>query len=80
MIFSISYAYITRHLGISPLCNIRVRHQEPEYSEARRLISRLVPFLTERKSTKVYPTLKAISTEIWSTFDLVSYLALDSHV
>jgi hypothetical protein len=64
----ISYAYITRHLGISPLCNIR--HQEPEYSEARRLISRLVPFLTDRKSTMLCPSLAAISTEIWSAFDL----------
>ncbi|KAF8813470.1 hypothetical protein BYT27DRAFT_7084750 [Phlegmacium glaucopus] len=64
----ISYAYVTRRLGVSPLCSLR--HQEPEYSEARRLISRLVPFLTDRKSTKLYPNLTAISTDIWSAFDL----------
>ncbi|KAF8817476.1 hypothetical protein BYT27DRAFT_7199005 [Phlegmacium glaucopus] len=64
----ISYAYVTRHLGVSPLCSLP--HRDPEYSEARRLISRLVPFLTDRKSTKLYPNLTAISTEIWSAFDL----------
>jgi len=64
----ISYAYVTRHLGISPLYSLL--HQGPEHSEARRLISRLIPFLTDRKSTKLCPNLTAVSTEIWSAFDL----------
>lgn len=49
-------------------------HQGPEHSEARRLISRLIPFLTDRKSTKLCPNLTAVSTEIWSAFDLVSLI------
>ena len=49
-------------------------HQGPEHSEARRLISRLIPFLTDRKSTKLFPNLAAVSTEIWSAFDLVSLI------
>lgn len=67
---SISYAYITRHLGTSPLS--KLDRENPDYHEARRLISQMVPFLTGRKSTLVYPNLPAVITDIWSRFDLVS--------
>ncbi|PPQ91495.1 hypothetical protein CVT25_013752 [Psilocybe cyanescens] len=78
----IAYAYITRHLGTSPLG--RLKPEEPEYQEARRLISQLVPFLTDRKSTQLYPNLPSVITGIWSLVDVVrlghnhySFLALE---
>ncbi|KAH9479524.1 hypothetical protein JR316_0008118 [Psilocybe cubensis] len=63
----IAYAYITRHLGTSPLG--RLKPDEPEYQEARRLVSQLVPFLIERKSTQLYPDVPSVITEIWSLVD-----------
>ncbi|KAF8967705.1 hypothetical protein BDZ97DRAFT_1656008, partial [Flammula alnicola] len=64
----IAYAYITRHLGTSPLCSLKP--DDTETHEARRLVTQMVPFLTDRKSTKLYPNLPAVITDIWSTFDL----------
>ncbi|KAF8159586.1 hypothetical protein B0H34DRAFT_410077 [Crassisporium funariophilum] len=64
----VAYAYITRHLGTSALCSLVP--EVPEYAEARRLVSQLVPFLTDRKSTTLYPNLSAVITDIWSLFDL----------
>lgn len=67
--FSISYAYITRHLGIPTLQSLIPN--DPEHYEARRLVAKLVPFLTDRKSMKLYPNLSTVITDIWSTFGLV---------
>ncbi|KDR80603.1 hypothetical protein GALMADRAFT_222197 [Galerina marginata CBS 339.88] len=64
----IAYAYITRHLGTSPLGNLKP--QDSEYQEARRLVTQLVPFLTDRRSTELYPNLPAVVTSIWSLLDL----------
>jgi hypothetical protein len=67
--FSVSYAYITRHLGISTLQSLTPN--DPEHYEARRLVGKLVPFLTDRQSMKLYPNLSTVITDIWSTFGLV---------
>ncbi|KIM44574.1 hypothetical protein M413DRAFT_442543 [Hebeloma cylindrosporum] len=64
----ISYAYIIRHLGISALQSLT--SDDPEHHEARRLVTKLVPFLTDRKSMELYPSLSTVITDIWSTFDL----------
>jgi hypothetical protein len=45
----IAYAYITRHLGVSPLNSLSA--DDPERHEIRRLVAKLVPFLTDRKMT-----------------------------
>jgi hypothetical protein len=67
--FSISYAYITRHLGISTLQTLTPN--DPEHYEARRLVFKLVPFLTDRKSMQLYPNLSTVITDVWSTIGLV---------
>ncbi|KAF9480531.1 hypothetical protein BDN70DRAFT_905729 [Pholiota conissans] len=64
----ISYAYITRHLGTSPLS--KLKPENADYHDSRRLLTQMVPFLTDRKSTKVYPSISAVITDIWSTFEL----------
>jgi len=69
---SISYAYITRHLGISTLQSLTPG--DPEYYQARQLVAELVPFLTDRKSMKLYLNLSTVITDIWSTFGLVRRL------
>lgn len=63
---SIAYAYVTRHLATSPLESIP--RGDPEHAEARRTISQLVPFLTDRKSTTVHPSLSSAVTALWSRF------------
>jgi len=67
--FSLAYAYITRHLGVSPLHSLSP--DDPERREILRLVAKLVPFLTDRMSIKLYPNLPAVITDFWSTFDLV---------
>ncbi len=37
------------------------------------MFSKLVPFLTDRKSTTVLPSLSALITDLWSRFDSVRY-------
>lgn len=69
---SLAYAYVTRNLGISPLCSLST--DVPEYHEARMLFKRLVPFATEAKSTKLYPSLPALITEFWSLFLFVGLI------
>ncbi|KII87478.1 hypothetical protein PLICRDRAFT_664480 [Plicaturopsis crispa FD-325 SS-3] len=63
----IAYAYVTRHLAVSPLSS--ASSNEVEHEESRNLISRLVPFLTDNKSKTVHPTLSSAVTDIWSRFD-----------
>ncbi|KAF5316000.1 hypothetical protein D9619_006332 [Psilocybe cf. subviscida] len=79
----IAYSYVTRHLGTSPLAMISPG--DPEFREARRLVSELAPFLIERHSTKLYPNLSAVVTDMWSiiniahaTGDLFSVLLRDA--
>ncbi|KAF8909308.1 hypothetical protein CPB84DRAFT_1765790 [Gymnopilus junonius] len=60
----IAYVYTTRHMGVSPLGTLQPG--DLEHRAARRLISQLVPFLTERKSTQIYSDLPSVITVIWS--------------
>ncbi|OCH87816.1 hypothetical protein OBBRIDRAFT_813960 [Obba rivulosa] len=62
----IAYAYVTRRLATSPLETIPCG--DPEYVEARREISRLAPFLTDRKSTTIHSSLSSVVTDLWSRF------------
>lgn len=65
----IAYSYTTRSLSISPLCSLKP--QDAELAEAQKTISRLTPFLTDSKSTVVFPTLNACITDVWSRFEPV---------
>ncbi|KAG5636783.1 hypothetical protein H0H81_006897 [Sphagnurus paluster] len=62
----IAYAFTTRHLSASPLSSLTP--ENTDYEEARRLISQLAPFLTDRRSTTVYPNLSSLTTDVWSRF------------
>ncbi|KAI0630666.1 hypothetical protein C8Q77DRAFT_219757 [Trametes polyzona] len=64
----ITYAYITRHFAVSPLSSLPAT--DPNYDEVKRTISRLVPFLTDRKSTLVHSSLSGVVTDLWSRFPL----------
>jgi len=39
-----------------------------DFKETRRLLSQLVPFLKDRKSSMLYPNLTSLTTDIWSRF------------
>lgn len=73
--FSIVYAFVTRHLGTSPLCKLELTN--PEYHQGRKLFARLIPFATDRKSVKVYESLSDLTTDLWSRFDLVGFTGYD---
>ncbi|EMD38803.1 hypothetical protein CERSUDRAFT_92834 [Gelatoporia subvermispora B] len=62
----IAYAYVTRHLAASPL--EAIPRGDPEHADARHEIARLVPFLTDRKSTTIHPSLSSVVTDLWSRF------------
>ncbi|KAJ3520784.1 hypothetical protein NM688_g9114 [Phlebia brevispora] len=63
----LAYAYITRYLSTSPLSVLRPG--DSDHEESHKLFSRLVPFLTDRKSKTVLPSLSAIITDLWSRFE-----------
>ncbi|KAI0337402.1 hypothetical protein BDW22DRAFT_1415935 [Trametopsis cervina] len=63
----IAYSYVTRSLSSSPLSSIP--EGDPEYHEAKRIISSLVPFLTDRRSKIVLPSLSGLITDLWSRFE-----------
>jgi hypothetical protein len=52
---------------------------DADFQEARRIISQLAPFLTDRKSRVLHLSLSGIVTDIWSRFEPVSrsFLTLD---
>ncbi|KAJ3519340.1 hypothetical protein NMY22_g13251 [Coprinellus aureogranulatus] len=64
----IAYTYVVRHLGVpsfsSKLCDCS------DLETAIELLSRLVPFLMDRKSTLVYTSLSGALTDILSRFDV----------
>ncbi|THG95701.1 hypothetical protein EW026_g6011 [Hermanssonia centrifuga] len=62
-----AYAYVTRYLSTSPVGSILP--EDAEHEEARRMFTRLVPFLTERKSKTVLPSLSGVITDLWSRFE-----------
>jgi hypothetical protein len=71
---SIAYAYVTRHLCISPLAGPTT--DEVDYHEARRQISLIVPFLIDRKAKFAFPSLSSAVTDIWSRLDVVRLFLL----
>lgn len=62
----IAYSYTTRHLAISPLSTIG--REAADIQDAQQLISHLVPFLSDRKSTTLYQNLSRLIPELWSRF------------
>ncbi|KAJ7757080.1 hypothetical protein B0H16DRAFT_1721544 [Mycena metata] len=58
----IAYAYITRHLSLSPLSAA----SESEAEAARALFSQLTPFLTSRTSKTLHPNLDSVITDLHS--------------
>lgn len=66
---SIAYAYVSRHLATSPLSSFAPENDD--HQEARRIISQLVPFLTDRKATTLHTGLSSVITDIWSRWDVV---------
>ncbi|KAJ7057137.1 hypothetical protein C8F01DRAFT_1211213 [Mycena amicta] len=58
----IAYAYITRHLSVSPLSNA----SELEIEAARDLFAQLTPFLTSRTSKTLLPSLDNAITDMHS--------------
>lgn len=63
------YSFITRHFATSPLSDLASTHHDAE--AARNMIGRLVPFLTEKRSTVKFETMSAAVTDIWSRFEPV---------
>ncbi|KAF7969456.1 hypothetical protein HWV62_27299 [Athelia sp. TMB] len=63
----IAYAYATRYFATSPLSSFAP--DEPEWKEARRIVSQLAPFLTDRSSKVLHPNLGSVITDLWSRFD-----------
>ncbi|KAJ7326304.1 hypothetical protein DFH08DRAFT_787221 [Mycena albidolilacea] len=58
----IAYAYVTRHLSVSPLSTA----PELDADAARGLLATLVPFLTSRTSRTLHPTLDSALTDLHS--------------
>jgi hypothetical protein len=66
---SIAYSYATRHLAISPLST--VGREATDMQEAQKLVSHLVPFLVNRKSTTIYSKLSQLIPDLWCRFQPV---------
>jgi len=64
---SIAYAYVTRYFSTSPISTLPA--DDREHEDACGIISRLIPFLTDRKSKTIYPTLSSVVTDLWSRFE-----------
>ncbi|KAL1945141.1 hypothetical protein VTO73DRAFT_2761 [Trametes versicolor] len=62
----ITYAYIVRHFAISSLSSLT--QTDPDRTEVAQSISRLVPFLTDRKSALAHSSLSGVVTDLWSRF------------
>ncbi|KAF8347773.1 hypothetical protein F5887DRAFT_1060585 [Amanita rubescens] len=63
----IAYVYTVRRLATSSLS--RLSHDDLDREEAQRTISKLVPFLTDKKSTTLFSSLSEVITDLWSRFD-----------
>jgi hypothetical protein len=68
---SIAYAYTTRYLSTSPLSSIKTDDQD--FQEALRIISQLVPALTDQKSKVLHSSLDDVVTDVWSRFEPVRF-------
>ncbi|KAI0675911.1 hypothetical protein C8Q78DRAFT_963923 [Trametes maxima] len=62
----ITYAYTVRYFAVSTLSSVPAT--DPDRAEMRRSISRLVPFLTDRRSTLTHSSLSGVVTDLWSRF------------
>ncbi|KAF8637587.1 hypothetical protein AX17_002656 [Amanita inopinata Kibby_2008] len=62
----IAYAFTCRHLATSSLS--KLLPGESDHDEAKRLVSQLVPFLIEKKSTTRFSSLSDVISDIWSRF------------
>jgi hypothetical protein len=67
---SIAYAYVVRYFAASPLSAFKTDDQDLQ--EASRIISQLVPCLTDRKSKALHSSLDDVVTDVWSRFVPVS--------
>ncbi|KAF9006008.1 hypothetical protein BDQ17DRAFT_1352567, partial [Cyathus striatus] len=65
---SIGYSYIVRHFGLSTLSSLNPG--DMDHHTAKKLISQIMPFLTDKKSTTLFPTLDSVIVDIWSRFEL----------
>jgi len=63
----IAYAYVTRYFATSPISTLSA--DDREHEDARGVISRLIPFLTDRKSKTIHSTLSSVVTDLWSRFE-----------
>ncbi|KAL5531392.1 hypothetical protein ACEPAG_4269 [Sanghuangporus baumii] len=61
----VAYAYVTRHLGISPLSQSR---DSDNLTSARQLLRALVPFLAEKRSTILFGSMDDLITDMWPRF------------
>ncbi|THU86223.1 hypothetical protein K435DRAFT_923385, partial [Dendrothele bispora CBS 962.96] len=66
----IAYAFVTRHLAVSPLTSVRPGSED--HQEIKRIVSQLVPFLTDRKSTIMHTNIPSVVTDIRSRYDPVN--------
>lgn len=72
IIFSLGYAFTTRHLVTSPLATLtQTSATEDDASAARHDIAQTVPFLIDRKSTIMFESVDQVITEVWSRLDNV---------
>ncbi|KAG6374853.1 hypothetical protein JVT61DRAFT_4238 [Boletus reticuloceps] len=63
----LAYAYVTRHLAMSPLS--LTTNDSQDKCEARRIILQSVPFLVDRKSKTLHMSLTEVVTSFWSRLD-----------
>ncbi|KAF8141819.1 hypothetical protein EV363DRAFT_1467996 [Boletus edulis] len=63
----LAYAYVTRHLAMSPLS--LTTNDSQDKCEARRIISQSVPFLVDRKSKTLHMSLTEVVVSFWSRLD-----------
>ncbi|KAF8623222.1 hypothetical protein AX15_006457 [Amanita polypyramis BW_CC] len=63
----IAYAFIVRHLAISSFSKLQL--DDPDRKEAQRMMSQLVPFLTEKRSMTRFSSLSEVIIDIWPRFE-----------
>ncbi|PIL33207.1 hypothetical protein GSI_04657 [Ganoderma sinense ZZ0214-1] len=62
----IAYAYTIRRFAWSPLSSLS--ESNPDRVAVRQSITRLAPFLADRRSTMIHMSLLAVVTDLWSHF------------
>lgn len=69
MRLSISYAYVNRYFATSPLS----KATGDDIGAMCQIFSQLVPFLVDRKSKAIHPTLSSAITDVWSRLEQVCF-------